>query len=356
LLVKLIVQPDDGIAPLVAAVKSAKKTIDIVVFRFDRRELETALKAAVDRNVAVRALIAYTNRGGDKNLRKLERRFLEAGVIVARTADDLSRYHGKMMIIDDRVLYLLSFNFVHLDIDESRGFGIVTKNAKFVRESRKLFEADAARQPYTAGLNTFLVSPLNARKELSAFIKKARKQLLIYDPQITDPQMIRLLQDRVKAGVDVRIIGRVAKRGSDLKAAPLTTMRLHTRTMIRDRHQAFVGSQSLRNAELSSRREIGLIVRDPKVVNSLLAVFEKDWTSKNLAGDQEPARAMEVEALAKEMPPLATAVRQAVKKAVANTDGEGLADDEVKATVKKAVKKAVKEAMKEMVQEREEPN
>jgi phosphatidylserine/phosphatidylglycerophosphate/cardiolipin synthase-like enzyme len=353
--VKLLVQPDNGVAPLVAAVKSAKKTIDIVVFRFDQREIETALKAAIDRNVAVRALIACTNRGGDKNLRKLERRFLEAGIIVARTADDLSRYHGKMMIIDDRVLYLLSFNFIHLDIDESRGFGIVTKNAKFLRESKKLFEADAARQPYTAGLNTFVVSPLNARKELSAFIKKARKELLIYDPQITDPQMIRLLQDRVKAGVDVRIIGRVAKRGSDLKAEPLATMRLHTRTMIRDHHQAFVGSQSLRNAELTSRREIGLIVRDPKVVNALAAVFEKDWASKKPSGDQEPARAMEVEALAKEMPPLATAVREAVKKAVANTDGEGLADDEVKATVKQAVKKAVKEAMKEMVQEREEP-
>lgn len=352
---KLLVQPDDGVAPLVAAVKSAKKTIDIVVFRFDRREIETALEAAVERNVAVRALIAYTNRGGDKNLRKLERRFLEAGIIVARTANDLSRYHGKMMIVDDRVLYLLSFNFIHQDIDESRGFGIVTKNAKFVRESRKLFEADAARQPYTAGLNTFVVSPLNARKELSAFIKKARKQLLIYDPQITDPQMIRLLQDRAKAGVDVRIIGKIAKLGSDLKAAPLTTMRLHTRTMIRDHHQAFVGSQSLRNAELTSRREIGLIVRDPKVVNTLVTVFEKDWASKDLPGDPEPVRALEVEALAKEMSPLATAVRQAVKKAVANTDGEGLADDEVKATVKQAVKKAVKEAMKEMVQEREEP-
>jgi len=352
--VKLLVQPDDGVAPLVAALKSAKKTIDIVIFRFDRKEIETGLKAAVDRNVAVRALIAYTNRGGDKNLRKLEKRFLEAGVIVARTADDLSRYHGKMMIIDSRILYVLSFNLIHLDIDESRGFGIVTKNAKFVREAKKLFEADAARQPYTVGLNAFVVSPLNARKELSAFIKKARKQLLIYDPQLTDPQMIRLLQDRAKAGVDVRIIGRVAKRSGDLKVSPLTTMRLHTRTIIRDGHQAFVGSQSLRNAELTSRREIGLIVRDSKVVKALLSVFEKDWTSKDLAGEQKAASVVDAEALAKEMHPLATAVRAAVKKAVANTDGEVLGDAEVKATVKKAVKRAVKEAMKEAVQERQE--
>ncbi|MGH9509035.1 MAG: phospholipase D-like domain-containing protein [Terriglobales bacterium] len=353
---KLLVQPDHGLAPLVAALKGARKTIEIVIFRFDRREIEAALKAAVERRVIVRALIAHTNRDGEKSLRKLEARFLEGGVIVARTADDLARYHGKMMIIDGRVLYVLSFNLVHVDIDESRCFGIVTRNAKLVQEARKLFEADAARQLYMPGLNTFLVSPLNARKELAAFLRKARKQLLIYDPQIADPQMIHLLQERLKAGVEVRIIGHVAKRSGSLRAATLPTIRLHTRTIIRDRHQAFVGSQGLRTPELSSRREIGVIVRDPKVVNSLLAVFERDWASTALAKEQNAAPALDAGALAKELQPLAHTVRQAVKKAVANADGEALADGEVKATVKKAVKKAVKEAMKEAVQEKQESN
>ena len=89
---KLIIQPDDGITPVVQAVKNAKKTIDIVIFRFDRVELEKSLEAAVARGVVVRALIAHTNRGGEKLLRKLELRLLDAGVTVARTADDLPRY------------------------------------------------------------------------------------------------------------------------------------------------------------------------------------------------------------------------------------------------------------------------
>ena len=33
---KLIIQPDDGITPLLLAIKKAKKTIDVVIFRFDR--------------------------------------------------------------------------------------------------------------------------------------------------------------------------------------------------------------------------------------------------------------------------------------------------------------------------------
>jgi hypothetical protein len=39
----------------------------------------------------------------------------------------------------------------------------------------------------------------------------------------------------------------------------LAGQRLHTRTIVRDRRQAFVGSQSLRTAELDARRELGLI-------------------------------------------------------------------------------------------------
>ena len=41
------------------------------------------------------ALIAFANRGGERNLRRLELRCLVAGITVARTADDLTRYHGK---------------------------------------------------------------------------------------------------------------------------------------------------------------------------------------------------------------------------------------------------------------------
>src|SRR4029077_5049070 len=198
----------------------------------DWKELETALKAASSQGIAVRALIAHTNRGGEPKLRNLETRFLDAGITVGRTADDLVRYHGKMMIIDRRTLFLLSFNFVHMDIDHSRGFGIVTKSAKVVQEAGKLFEADLNRQPYAAGLKDFIVSPANARKQLSAFIKQARKQLLIYDPKISDRHIMRLLEDQAKKGIDIKILGSMAAHSDNLAVTKLSSMRLHTRTII----------------------------------------------------------------------------------------------------------------------------
>src|SRR5262245_1919462 len=80
---KLIVQPDAGVAPVVDAIKRAKKSVDILIFRLDVDEVATALADAVERGVVVRALTAHANRGGTKSLRKLEARFLQCGVAVS---------------------------------------------------------------------------------------------------------------------------------------------------------------------------------------------------------------------------------------------------------------------------------
>jgi phosphatidylserine/phosphatidylglycerophosphate/cardiolipin synthase-like enzyme len=357
---KLIIEPDDGAAPLHAALKGARKTLEIAIFRFDRSDIETLLKAVVADGVKVTALVADVNRGGEKNLRELEKRFLENGITVARTSADLSRYHDKYFIIDRRVLVVLSFNFTHLDIEHSRGFGIVTKNKVLIQEAVQLFEADCARRAYVAGTDNFVVSPANSRKVLRSFLKRAKKQLFIYDPQISDKEMIRVLQERIEAGVDVRIIGKISGP-SGVTAQKLTRMRLHTRTIIRDGRQAFVGSQSLRPAELDSRRELGLMVRDAKIVKKLLATFESDWSTTNAAmqdvQEEEMPEATKNETekalavLVHELQPLSTTVKRAVKKVAAQTGGEALPSKMVKSTVKKVVKKAVKQAVRAVVRD-----
>jgi phosphatidylserine/phosphatidylglycerophosphate/cardiolipin synthase-like enzyme len=278
---ELIVQPVDGIKPVVSAVDAAEKSIDLIIFRFDLKPLEKAIEAAMKRGVAVRALIAHTNRGGDRGLRQLELRMLDAGVMVSRSADDLVRYHGKMMVVDRETLHLYGFNYTRLDL-KSRSFGIISRDRRCVLEALRLFEADAHKQEFEPTCDGFVVSPENAREQLATFIKRAKKQLVIWDPQVADPQMIRLLNQRAKAGVDIRVIGKVAKRGGDLRVQKMPGLRLHVRAIVRDGETAFVGSQSLRALELDARREIGLIVKDPKVVKGILEVFEADWVKTDL--------------------------------------------------------------------------
>lgn len=276
--VKLLVQPDDGIQSILDALYSAKKTIQILIFRFDRAEVERALVEAAQRGVAVTALIAHTNHGGEKYLRRFEMRLLEEGITVARTADDLVRYHGKLFIVDGKELYLLGFNYTHMDISLSRSFAAVIRDADVVKEAQRLFECDTKRIPYTSENRHLIVSPVNARERLRSFVQGAKKQLLIYEMKLSDPEFLRLLNEKITAGVEVRVIARGAVKSASLPVR-ISPMRLHVRAMIRDGRHAFLGSMSMRRLELGARREVGVMFSDSKAVKRMAEVFETDWAA-----------------------------------------------------------------------------
>lgn len=273
---RLIVLPEDGVMPVVMGIRTAKRTIDMPIFRLDHVEVDKAIKSAVKRGVIVRTLIAHINSGGEKSLRKLEDRLLATGATVSRTAGDLVRYHNKIMVVDRRTVYVMGFNLTHFDFDRSRSFGVVTKNRRLVDEATKLFEADFNRQPYAPSHKSFVVSPDNSRERLAALLKGARKQLLIYDMKISDKAMLKILQERAKAGVEIRVLGKMQKveEGIQVEKHP---GKLHVRTIIQDGRKAFIGSQGLRKMELEGRREVGVIVTSANVVKKLRSIFAADW-------------------------------------------------------------------------------
>ena len=281
---KLLVQPGAGLQPITDAIRRAKKTVDIAVFRLNRKEVETALGQAVQRGVKVRALIAHTNRGGEDRLRKLEERLLALGVTVSRTGDEFVKYHGKYLIVDN-ALYVFGFNYTKADLSKRRSFGVVTRDRRAVSDATKLFDCDVGRQPYDGtSTSSLVVSPETSRAVLTKFIKGAKRRLAIYDARLEDPECIKLLRQKAEAGVQVEVLGKAAK----LSAAEVRSLKgldIHVRAIIRDGTHAFVGSQSLRKLELDRRREVGVIIRNPSVARQMLDVFETDWTASGDAKD-----------------------------------------------------------------------
>lgn len=354
--VRLFVQPDDGIQPIVDALQAAKHSIHILIFRFDRKEIEQALVEAANRGVLVHALIAYTNTGGDKNLRKFEMRLLEKGITVARTADDLVRYHGKMFIIDEKELHLLAFNFTHMDISLSRSFSLRITEKNIVDEAMRLFEADTKRTEFKSRVEDLVVSPSNSREVLSSFIAGAKKQLLMYEMKVSDREFIRLLKERAADGVDVRVIGRGGIKGAKIPARSLP-QRLHARAILRDGKAAFLGSQSLRKLELEARREIGVVVHDTKVVSKMIKVFEDDWKrSEPILVPDEVEEVLDVPAkkvakkVAKEIE-VKPVLEKVLAKALNGKDAVSVDPDEVAKTVRAALREEIHEAVVEALKD-----
>jgi phosphatidylserine/phosphatidylglycerophosphate/cardiolipin synthase-like enzyme len=288
--VELIVEPDDGVAPILNAIRHARESLDLTIFRFDHQLVADALGTAVKRGVRIRALIAASNRHGSHHLRRLEWRLLASGVTVSRASEAFTRYHAKMMIVDGGTLHVHGFNCTLQDL-ASRSLGIVTTNRQLVSQAARLFAADLTHHSFDSGSGGLVVSPENARGVLEAFVGGARRQLLIYDSKLTDCRFTRLLEERMTANVDVRVIGHIEGHCS-LPVTKLRGRRLHLRAIIRDGSSAFVGSQGLHRVELDSRREVGLFVHEPAIVRHIHTIFEHDWARDIAAVEAQGAAEM----------------------------------------------------------------
>jgi phosphatidylserine/phosphatidylglycerophosphate/cardiolipin synthase-like enzyme len=344
---KLLIQPEDGVEPILEGIASARKTLEIAIFRCDHAEIEKALIDAIKRGVAVHALVAFSNRGGEKRLRDLETRLLAAGAVVARTSDDLVKYHAKYFIVDGKKLVLLGFNFTRADLQLTRSFGLISTKPSVVNEAAKLFAGDCTRQPYACNSKVLIVSPVNARERLLDFLEGAKKQLLIYDLEVSDPGMVGVLKSRADAGVEIRVIGEVKVKDYPGEVRASHPLRLHARTIVRDGKGVFIGSQSLRRIELDLRRELGILIRDSTVAAAVQKVFEEDW--KTAKTDQIPAERVAkkvAKAVAKEMGP----ITPVLEELAARNQIEMPADcHELDSVVRDAVKTAVREAVHEAV-------
>ena len=141
---RVIIQPRDGVEPLIEGIGQAKTSVEIIIYQLDRLEIEQALIEAAASGVQVHALITYTNKDDLPEIKRFEKRLTKSGVR-ARSPQKLVRYHCKMMIVDRRRLFLLTFNFASFDIYHSRAFGVITENPAMVAEAIHLFEVDAER-------------------------------------------------------------------------------------------------------------------------------------------------------------------------------------------------------------------
>jgi phosphatidylserine/phosphatidylglycerophosphate/cardiolipin synthase-like enzyme len=225
-----------------------------------------------------------------------------------------------------------------------------------LRQAAALFDSDTKRTEFKTRSKKFIVSPVNAREQLSAFLKAAKKELLIYDIKISDHAMVRILEERIRSGVQVRILGDTASRGK-LPLRRLHRLRLHTRAIARDGKHLFLGSQSLRKLELDARREIGVIVQGGKVVSAFTAVFEDDWKASEkarpttaISANGHIKRAARIAVNNVPMKPMVAQVVEAIREERDVKISARAVKKQVEGAVRTALKKAVKKAAARLVE------
>ena len=286
----LMIEPQDGVQPVLDAIRSASHSIDLAMYELGDFNVEAALVSAEERGVRVRAMLDPGDPGSYSSKNKEDFDFLRSsGVPVRWSPASFTFMHEKALVIDKRAAFILSFNLVPKYYPTSRDFGIVDHDACDVAAIDSVFDADWQGNQIVPRAGNGLVWSPGARPSLAALMDQASTSLDVYNEEMSDPGAIAALQDASRRGVRVRVVmtgdsewktafNELASAGVKVRTFdPEASLYIHAKAMVIDGKQAFVGSENFSKTSLEDNRELGIIVNNPVIAQSIEHTFEEDW-------------------------------------------------------------------------------
>ncbi|HEY9720707.1 MAG TPA: phosphatidylserine/phosphatidylglycerophosphate/cardiolipin synthase family protein [Oscillatoriaceae cyanobacterium] len=303
----LLVEPDMGVSPILQAIDSAKKSVQLVTYMItmdgDAAKIVQALVDRAKSGVPVQVLIEgrpYVPGPDGKpapNPSIPAIKALMAGGVRVSYANPRFRFtHEKAMVIDNQVAYIMTCNFSNSAFNGNREYVLVDRTAADVSEVAHIFAADWLSKPITPKDPNLVESPDNSRGKLLNLINSAHKSLMIQFEYFEDPAIAEAVGERVKAGVDVKVMLGAAYPGEVDTTSPEETqllnsngitqieftksVQMHAKAIIVDGARAFLGSENLTANSLDNNREMGVIVTDPAIVQKMTQIAAHDWAAK----------------------------------------------------------------------------
>jgi cardiolipin synthase len=292
----LIVQPDDGVTPVLEFIRTAQQSLLIKQFTFSEPSL---IQAVIDRKqagIAARVMLNSKRSGGDRANDATFETLQQAGVDVRWTNPKFYVTHEKSIVVDNRVALVATFNLCEKYFTLTRDYGVVVFDPGKVAEIIEGFNADWEHLDWTPSAKTGLLwSNNNSRAAMSNFIDRVERHLDVQHPKFVDTTILERLVNAAHRGVQVRVLcgGRHGISEWDIldtfsslrvlhrfgvKVHKQKNMRLHAKLMLADHRYALLGSMNIDRSAFDLRRELGTIIEDPAIIVRLEAVFEHDWS------------------------------------------------------------------------------
>jgi cardiolipin synthase len=293
---EVFVEPQAGEIPVLHAIEGAQRSVWIEMYLLTDRNVINALEDAANRGVDVRVLLELHPYGYGSTSPKETLQELQAAGVKTEGSNPAYHYtHEKALIVDGATLEILTANLTKTALggtsySENREYGIVDTNVADVREAINIFTADWERTIPILTDPNLVVSPVNARARLAAFIAGAKSSLQVEDEEMYDLRSEDALIADAKRGVNVEVLLPQPSSSSDggadvarllqggVRVRYSSTVHMHAKMMVADGARAFVGSENFSATSLDDNRELGLLIADPGVISTLSQTFQQDWS------------------------------------------------------------------------------
>jgi len=295
---QLVVLPEDGMAPLLSAIRAARESILVKMFLFTEPRLIRALAAARKRGVTVRVMLNPARRSGESDNDDAKRRLRAAKITVKDTHPAFDVSHEKSMVVDGAIAFVESHNWAPKNFGETRDYAVITRNPEEIDEVREGFEADWSRSDFGSGDRRLIWCRGNGRERIARFIDSAREYLYLQNERYQDPTIIERLVAAHTRGVKVHVMslpphalkenkllegvsGLRVMADTGIKIHKLKGLHLHAKMLLADGKRAIVGSMNIAPGSFDSRRELAIETEDRAVIRRLERTFRQDWKNSH---------------------------------------------------------------------------
>lgn len=291
----VIVEPDDGLAPVRDFIAGATTTLLIKQFTFTEQVLIDAVlerhRAGVDVRVMLNPQRSSGSRANDDTFAQLD----HAGVSVHWASSKFYVTHEKSIVVDGAAALVATFNLCEKYFTRTRDYGVITRDLRQVAQIVEVFDADWENRDWTPSSDVGLLwSNANSRRQMAGFIDSAQHRLDVQHPKYVDAVILDRLVAAVDRGVKVHVLcgGRHGISDWDIldtfaslrtlrmfgvKVHKQKNLRVHAKLLIADDGRALVGSMNIDRSAFDLRRELGVTVATPPEVARLKATFDADW-------------------------------------------------------------------------------
>ena len=139
---RLIVEPDEGVAPVRELIDSAQTSLLIKQFTFTEPSL---IQAVIDRRSAgvdVRVMLNAARSGGDRANDETYAQFEAADIAVQWASPNFYVTHEKSVVVDEEVALVATFNMCDKYFTRTRDYGVITDDPLHVAQIVEVFNAD----------------------------------------------------------------------------------------------------------------------------------------------------------------------------------------------------------------------
>jgi cardiolipin synthase len=287
--VTLVVEPDDGEAKILDAIKNATKSIHLEMYLFSDNVARDALIAAKKAGKEVKVLLEkapypVTNANvTDYNA------LLAGGVDVRWTNGTFQLTHSKFFVVDGAAAYVMTLNFTTSGLAGNREYAAIDTDPDDVAQAEAVFGADFSGSAYTPAGGKLMLSPVDARVRLTVLVESAATSLDLEMEELSDDNLESHFGAVLARGVKVRIVVpggglstdtnatllRLKARGAQIKT--LSSPSVHAKTIVVDGKLAYVGSINLTTASIDKNREVGLVTETAAVLDRLKSTIDADF-------------------------------------------------------------------------------